>query len=668
MAPWLAVTVVAISAVLAYLAYSRILGFPYLFDDPIHLRWMEGRDLLDIWTDAEGMQHYRPLVFTLWHLSSMLFGPHNAAPLHLLSLLLHVASASLVGWLAYMTAPTATEKGRAVVAVAAVALFATYPFSYQVLPSPGSQSKPLSTLFILVSCWCYWRARAAAKSVWLLPAAVSAVAAPFAYEAAITSGGYLLLMELALWRRGLVGKPSARAIVSLGLGLPFLAAWRLVPSSYDPLSFPGWEALWQSSVYFLQGLTWPIALTAKPLMRVTHLSDGLATAIVVYPASAVLIGLLSLRKRWTLLVTAFGWLVLSLVVQWLTLSFRYVIDGPRLLYTASAGMALLWAQLALLAWEGRGRWRTIGRAAAGLSLVAIVGWGTGFVRQRMDMIARGVAYLTRAAEEARLTQPDDVLLFVNAPAWLAPRATSFALGHEGYVLLPPYYSISVGDHVYASSGIRRETHFGSLPDIRESWSARIGYHGGASGYSELGAAIRQADRVYVPVFGEDGLGLHWAGGILGGTQGERELPIGSLASYADKVSLESITTSDTREGLRVELLWRMGEKLDAPHTVFVHLYSPEGELLAQADGYPMGGTFPLDMWEAGDVVHDVRYLTLPDGSDTDGATLGVGLYRPETGARVPALDADGVRLLDDVSVTHLDGSGVSSGAQDRASQ
>jgi hypothetical protein len=132
--------VLAVSAALSVLAYGRILGFPYLFDDPIHLRWLEGRDLVDIWSDAEGMQHYRPLVFSIWHLVSNRLGTGAVAPLHLLSLLLHIANGSLVGWLVYRVSTTRSASARSVVAPVAAALFVAFPFSYQVLPSPGSQS------------------------------------------------------------------------------------------------------------------------------------------------------------------------------------------------------------------------------------------------------------------------------------------------------------------------------------------------------------------------------------------------------------------------------------------------------------------------------------------------------------------------------------------------
>ena len=152
----IAALVLAVSLALTWIAYGPVLSFPFLFDDLIHLRWLEGRSILEGWANARGLQHYRPLTFSLWVASGKLFGPHNPWPLHLLSLLLHAGNASLAGWLAYRVVPRAEERAAAAGAASAAALFAAFPLSYQAIPSPGSQSKPLSTFLILLACLLYW--------------------------------------------------------------------------------------------------------------------------------------------------------------------------------------------------------------------------------------------------------------------------------------------------------------------------------------------------------------------------------------------------------------------------------------------------------------------------------------------------------------------------------
>ncbi|MEA3345026.1 MAG: hypothetical protein U9Q78_02065 [Chloroflexota bacterium] len=92
---------VVLSVLLTWIAYGPVLSLPFMFDDLIHLRWLEGRSVLEGWISVKGMQHYRPLLLSLWRVFGRLFGPHNPWPLHFLSLLLHIGNASLVGWLAY---------------------------------------------------------------------------------------------------------------------------------------------------------------------------------------------------------------------------------------------------------------------------------------------------------------------------------------------------------------------------------------------------------------------------------------------------------------------------------------------------------------------------------------------------------------------------------------
>jgi len=178
-----------LALLLTALAYGRVLTFPYLFDDPIHVRWLATHDLGDVWGDIRGLQHYRPLVFTLWTISWRLFGPEHPLPLHGATLLLHAANALLVGALSWRM----TQRRGA--AVLAVALLATYPFSYQVMPSPGSLGKLLSTFLLLLGATCYWDGRLR-SSRWRVGLAMLVTAcAPFAYEGAVTGGGLLLLIE-----------------------------------------------------------------------------------------------------------------------------------------------------------------------------------------------------------------------------------------------------------------------------------------------------------------------------------------------------------------------------------------------------------------------------------------------------------------------------------------
>ncbi|MBN1402078.1 MAG: hypothetical protein JXA74_14655 [Anaerolineae bacterium] len=636
----------ALSLSLTLGIYGAVLGFPFLFDDIIHLRWLEGRAPLSVWTNAKGMQHYRPLVMSIWALSERWLGPHNPHALHALSLVLHIANGCLVAWLARQL------MSGTLAPLAATALFVSFPWSYQALPSPGSQSKPLSTLLILISCALYGRGRSRRQPPYLMGAAWCAVLAPFAYEAAITAGGFLLLSEFLLWKSGRLDRPSRYSLLLPALGLPFLTLWLVVPSSYDAVSFPGWEALWQSSIYFVQGLTWPIALLAKPLMTYTGLSDGHATALVGYAALVMIVALYLWRRRWATLVVALGWYVLALLVQWVTLSFRYVIDGPRVLYLASVGMALLWADMIGQVAVRVGRRGRIGHVIGLAFLLASVAWGARFSWRRLQLCANGLVPLIEASRQAEAT-PDESWLFINVPAWITVRETGFALGHEGYTLLPPYYGVGLSDFAYVNYGLRRDMRIGSLPDIRREWTALIGYHGRASSIPALADELRAVNHVSVLTYESESLHMQPVGGVFDiGEIAPDTLPA-VHATFEDALDLRQVTTRMAAGQLQIELLWSAQAELDGPYTVFAHLYGTDGRLVAQADGYPLGGTFPPALWRPGEAVRDIRYFPDPEGAAAD-YVLGVGLYRADSGERARAVDAQGLSLPDNVSRWLLD--------------
>jgi hypothetical protein len=98
------------------------------------------------------------------------------------------------------------------------------------------------------------------------------------------------------------------------------------------------------------------------------------------------------------------------------------------------------------------------------------------------------------------------------------------------------------------------------------------------------------------------------------------------------------------EGDRVRLMWHALQKLDADYAVFVHARR-NGALVAQHDGDPAGGLYPMSQWRPGDVVVDEH--ALPGAWN---AQVVVGLYRRDTGQRAPVVDAVGNVVGDSVPV------------------
>jgi hypothetical protein len=61
----------------------------------------------------------------------------------------------------------------------------------------------------------------------------------------------------------------------------------------------------------------------------------------------------------------------------------------------------------------------------------------------------------------------------------------------------------------------------------------------------------------------------------------------------------------------LRLYWRAEEPLQKEYTVFAHLWDAEGRFAWGNDGPPAAGLYPTDLWAAGEVVVDERWLRLP---------------------------------------------------------
>jgi hypothetical protein len=101
------------------------------------------------------------------------------------------------------------------------------------------------------------------------------------------------------------------------------------------------------------------------------------------------------------------------------------------------------------------------------------------------------------------------------------------------------------------------------------------------------------------------------------------------------------------ETLTVTVYWKSDGQLPVDNHVFVHLTNQEDEPVAQHDGVPDQGQRPTWSWLEGEIIKDVHTLEVP-GTIKEGLyTLSLGMYDYGTLERLPAVDANGERLLDD---------------------
>jgi hypothetical protein len=148
-----------------------------------------------------------------------------------------------------------------------------------------------------------------------------------------------------------------------------------------------------------------------------------------------------------------------------------------------------------------------------------------------------------------------------------------------------------------------------------------------------------------------------AGGEVGNTIGTVKLvpwqwpevvPAQPLAvAFGDGIRLTGydLTAEPQTPGYQLRLIWRPAARPSADYTVFIQVWD-EHKQVAGFDGPPVGGDYPTSLWDAGETIVDTHPLDLGPGEVASPLPPGhyrllVGLYRLDTGERLPAAGPDG---------------------------
>lgn len=131
------------------------------------------------------------------------------------------------------------------------------------------------------------------------------------------------------------------------------------------------------------------------------------------------------------------------------------------------------------------------------------------------------------------------------------------------------------------------------------------------------------------------------------------------ASFDDQIVFYGYTLSGLPahpgDRLPLTLVWQALQRPPENYTIFVQLRDLQNVVLASADHQPYQGYLPTTHWPAGAVVQEVIWLNLPPDIPPGRYNLYIGLYRPDTGARLPLRnDASGENalLLSAVEINH----------------
>jgi hypothetical protein len=635
-AAWIPLTALLITAAL----YGRSLHLPFYSDDLVQLAWLRGLTFGELWGRVSPYGYYRPLAFSLWIGWRDLGLPLTPAGLRLLNLAGHALAAALVGRLV----ATLDAKQRSLSGVFAAAIFAAYPFAYQAVPWVSAIFYPLVVILSVGAVLAYRRFRTgtARRSPLLLVASVAlAGLAPFAHENGMLAGLLVALFELVGWLahrgEGRGRSPSPWPLLHIGLNAAFMIAWfRVRPGGVATLDL-SLAGLARNATMLASGLAFPLAPLAVLLARV-----GVPLALGVWVIALAAVGLLvwPTRRTWPLAAVSAGWFVLSVGPPLATMRPDWLADAPRFLYPAAVGAAVWWGvALSRVGADPEparpvGRWA---RYAAPLLALAAIAPGAYFAHRGIGWHLRGAEAIRDAVAAAR-ADPGAPLLLVNLPNRLSPQTGFYPYFDGGAILLPPQVPAGeiAGAHLGGNRpGDRAATVGAILPPVTYR---RVTY-GDPPGVGALGDLIGDGHRVYVADYGGEAIRLRYAGMLV-----DDPPPGEVIARFGSSLALRGTESGIEGSVLRLALMWELTGPLEGAPTMFVHLVGADGAPVAQADGDPLLGLYPLQAWPVGSVVEDVRYITLPGEGPYQ---VYVGVWGPETGRRLAATDADGRRCPDD---------------------
>ncbi len=101
-------------------------------------------------------------------------------------------------------------------------------------------------------------------------------------------------------------------------------------------------------------------------------------------------------------------------------------------------------------------------------------------------------------------------------------------------------------------------------------------------------------------------------------------------TLGNSIDLWCASVSQTDNTYIVDLIWHVRQPVKQDLTVFVHGIDSSGAIVAQADGPPLDGNYPVSLWQHGQILLDRFTLT----TDKALVEIRIGLYTLETG-RLP---------------------------------
>lgn len=613
-----------------WFCYGFAVGLPFFFDDLPIMTWVARHSWLDMVFSHENA-YYRPLVFFVYKWGQLFPMGVRQPILHMVNLLLLWLSMVLI-----LKIVNLCER-RFDVAFLSAALFGGLPFLSESIPWITALPHPLVTFLALFATYMALRGEYANRSYYWVISLIAIALAPLAHEngavvGVLVSGVVVLQFGVSVVRR---------RWLLLGLGVllngVLVLSRAFLPGVHTVDNVKGLSGFFPNFMYFLHGLLYPLGPIVGWLVRERQWHDftllGLFAVLL-----AMVIGLLVYQsRRWRWIARALWWWLIAAVPSIVSLDYGSLFISKRLYTLSGVGITMFWAAFLIEFAE-----RLVSRR---LRTVLVVGLTALLLTQNIGYV-RHIQFLYETLDvlyaEVLVTVEDDQagpFGFVNVPAALIWQDQVYALLADDVIFVPWSYS-NLSEFIEVNFS-RRQVHVAtSRPLFSETepfWLTQgLWLEGGEMRQFVVEQQTNRLGRFDARTqqfFLED------MGNVFPGM----EVGANSLAYYEEGMVLEraSIRLTDGADRWQIVLDWWSPGPQDA--TVFLHVRTAAGAVIAQADGPMLGGTMILQALHPGDRVRDVRYVTLPEGA-TGPFTVHVGLYRDAY--RFPAF-VDEVRVLDD---------------------
>jgi hypothetical protein len=301
-----------------------------------------------------------------------------------------------------------------------------------------------------------------------------------------------------------------------------------------------------------------------------------------------------------------------------------------------------------------------GLARARLSLLcacAMTGigcvWGWNYLAQRavMYVAMREAIQPLQAALQANPCDTSRPVLAINFPEWFFVKQQGYLVGHDGLKTISERGGLD--ELIAMNFSVRPAITSVSLPDI-QSASQPYKSLGEAQTYESMHARIRASAAVLLTRWDAESISVQNVGCAIASTAIS---DAGQGTRFAQNIALidAKAQSTDIPGMVDIELVWQgLAQSQPARDvTVFVQLLNADGRVIAQVDGYPIGGAAPMHYWQRGEAWRDRRVLRASESFDPAQARVLVGLYDAVDGKRIDALQ-NGARLPDDavmISIT-----------------